>query len=144
MTSDKFLELVFKKRKKKCDGGIESLTSIIKHYKGHIVAFNFTKIIDEDYYQSTSLEELNCIISNYGLIGAVCIQVDIPTIIEYNQPIVINIASLKTTNHFVVCHSYTEQHGFYIIDPINDPYYASIAGLKSIWLDKKCLVFVSV
>jgi ATP-binding cassette subfamily B protein len=122
------------------DGGLVSLLAIIKYYKGNTSSINLNDLIQTNY-PLTSMSLLVETVSRYGILSVVCDDVDIPTIINYNQPVIINTTTINNKPHFVVCFPYNEEKGFLIWDSRNGSYYTSIDELKSLRTDKKCMAF---
>lgn len=127
----------------KHDGGIDSLIHIVKHYKSNQIMIELRDIVSA-YYNYSSFLSIDVVASRCGLFSVTCEDIGVNDIIEYNQPVIVNISKSKNSFHFVVCYKYDSEKGFYIIDSINGNYYASVIGFQSIWSDGKCIAFVSV
>ena len=128
-------------KEEQSDGGLESLLKIVTYFN-EVTPNDFQKNFQKNY-TINSLEALNNVATNWGLLSVVCDNIDIPTIIKYNKPLIIGTTTQTNKLHFVVCYSFTEKDGFLIWDSRNDFYCASIEGIKSLWNDKKCMAFYS-
>lgn len=126
------------------DGGSESILSIIKHYKRNAIMVNFDDFIRKAHAGPHTFNSLKSLANKYGLISVMCKNIDIKTIIEYNQPIIINISSSNIKNDFVVCYGFDIQDGFKIYNPKIGYCFTSVLGLNSMWHDNKCLAFINV
>lgn len=138
------MKAVFKflvQHEEKADGGLESLLTIIKYYKGNTSNINLNKAIQNNYPLS-SLKSLMETASKCGLISVIYNDIDVNTIITIKEPVIIAIASNNRNNeHFVVCYPYNDENGFFIWDSRYGNYYTSIYGLQLLRTDQKCIVF---
>ncbi len=125
------------------DGGLESLLLIIKYYKSNSKMLNFKRLINELYENENSFECLRIAACSHGLIAVICHNIDIKTVIEYNQPIIINVATLNNRNHFVVCFGLNDQNEFKICDYKNGAYSIPPSDLQKIFNNGKCLAFTN-
>lgn len=125
------------------DGGIEAMLFILKYYRGNEIMVDLKDIV-EAYYSSSSFYVFEKLALKCGLLAAICEDIDISTVIDYNQPIIINISNIDSEFHFVVCYSYNISEGFLIIDSKNGNYHSTVIGLQSMWLDRKCVAFSKI
>lgn len=125
------------------DGGLESLIFIFKYYRGNESVIFLNKLIDNLYDTKNSFEKLEFVATKYGFLAVVCNDIDVVTIKEFNQPVIINISSTDNHNYFIVICGYQESEGFKIFDSKNGYYYTSIVGLQSIWKENICLAIIN-
>lgn len=124
------------------DGGLESLLYVIKYYKRNTASLNIKYLINELYENPNSFERLSEAANQYGLLAVTCRDIDVRTVMDYNQPIILNTATCKTQNIFVVCLEFVAPNSFRIYDPKKGTYTISVIGMQSLWKDGMCLAFV--
>ena len=125
------------------DGGLESLLSIIKHYKGNSKTLNLKHLINELYENKNSFECLSIAAYSHGLIAVICHDIDSKTVIEYNQPIIINIAKSDSSNHFIACFGLNDKNELKICDYKNGAYSIPPSHLSKIMNKGTCLAFAN-
>lgn len=123
------------------DGGLQCLLAIIKYFKINTSTINLNKAV-ENNYPIASNESLIKMASKYGLIAEVCDNIDISSIMNYNQPIILEVTVTKNKKHFVICYNYVQkEQSFLIWDPRYGFYYATLNGLKTLQANNKSIRF---
>lgn len=122
------------------DGGLESLLFIIKHYKGGIVSFDLDKMVQQNYPLTSTPKIIN-VATKCGLIAVECDQIDIQTIVDYGQPVLITLKQTSNKKKYAVCHFCKTENNFLIWKSRDNATYTSFNELLELRADSKCIAF---
>lgn len=123
------------------DGGVTSIVSVFTYYKGNPSSIDLITI-ETTYNPANPFKSIERIANDLDLNPVIYSELNVATIKEHLQPIIINISRNNRTPHLVVCLGYHEEDGFIIEDGLSYRYYATDNGLDSMWNDKKCIAFI--
>ncbi len=120
------------------DCGVACLLSIIKFYGGNQSIENLRQLSGTTKIGTTLLGLYQS--ANQLGFTAEGFQSDIPSLIDYEQAVILHTVIENQLQHYIICYEYDKEKGFLIGDPAKGIYYLSENELDSIWVSKNCLI----
>ncbi|MDR1743858.1 MAG: peptidase domain-containing ABC transporter [Dysgonamonadaceae bacterium] len=136
LAPDSFLKKTFALQQGQSDCGVACLLSLIRYHGGEYPLEKLRELSGTTI-EGTTLLGLYQTANQIGF-TAVGYETDIPSLIEYGEPVILHIVQDKAMGHYVVCYGFDDEQ-FVIGDPAKGIVRYSTEELERLWQSKACL-----